>query len=132
MLIQWNKSLETGISEIDEQHKQLILLFEFMSKSSDADDFVDHVNVLIDYAKNHFSFEEHLMEVSGFQDIENHKKAHLEFIHKCDEYIDDLDEGTFNPSKTSDFLFNWIVNHIVAHDIKKAAPVIRSYISTQN
>ena len=57
--VNWDKSLSTGIDEIDEQHKEFIgyinQLEELVDKKYDKDKAVKIVKDLYDYAKHHFN-----------------------------------------------------------------------------
>jgi len=64
-LIKWTEQYNTGITEIDNQHKGLVIiineLFELMSKGqarNKMDEIFDH---LTDYTKKHFFAEETML-----------------------------------------------------------------------
>ncbi|WP_228263735.1 putative bifunctional diguanylate cyclase/phosphodiesterase [Marinobacter shengliensis] len=122
----WNRNFETGIQEIDEQHKVLVnilnrLAWHFASDSSELS--ADHVlDELLSYAAFHFQFEEKIWNKTLGEDgmARNHHDAHQMFfvqiheLRKSGEPHEDILTNLF------DFLTRWLAFHILESDRRMA------------
>ncbi len=82
----WNENLVTGIPEIDEQHKKLVQLLNFLASSSlyksDLQGIKNIISELTEYATYHFSTEERIWHqfFSGDELESTHKDSHDTFV----------------------------------------------------
>jgi hemerythrin-like metal-binding protein len=121
MFLEWNESYEIGVPVIDRQHKQLFALIdELQRQMENADESVlvsDVIRRLADYTHYHFSFEENLMELYEYPDIEHHKELHLYFREEMATLFTRHLEGdssvTVHAYKA---LIDWILNHVTSAD----------------
>ncbi len=78
----WNKKFNTGIKELDEQHKQIIkvinTLIEKQNTKVDSEIISDILTKLIEYARNHFKKEEQYMIEFNYSEYLSHKEQHLQ------------------------------------------------------
>jgi len=129
--IEWNDSIATGVTEIDEQHRILVNTLNDANARM-ADDigleFVEQITQdLLSYALYHFETEEELMQKYGYgdasgADAEQHLQQHRSFSGKVVAVRDNLRAGI--PIKRADligFLNGWLINHILNTDMKLAA-----------
>ena len=124
-LIVWKEQYNSGISIIDEQHKTLVNTINELVKACDEGEakaneiFGKVAEILIDYVKLHFKTEEDLfIEYKYPENIyKAHKTAHDQFANKVSEVISDFQAGKkFVPYETTEFLKNWLSNHIAKVD----------------
>ncbi|KNF09380.1 putative bacteriohemerythrin [Gottschalkia purinilytica] len=127
MIFKWKEDFETGISEIDTQHKRLFELgselynlVKVKTQQDKYDDIVTIIEELKDYAIYHFKYEENYMKEINFKDLKEHRIKHNVFIEKILEYeTDDID---YNQTKVLldmiNFIASWISNHILKDDLK--------------
>jgi hemerythrin-like metal-binding protein len=102
--LDWNADYATGIPEIDRQHRYLFALGARLARSAESVDDVQEiayiVRELIQYANEHFVFEEQVMEKAGYEHLAYHKAMH-EFmrtrlaLHARLRLIPGLNEKTF-------------------------------------
>ena len=123
-LLSWNKTFETGISEIDQQHQQWIAIFnEFLSAIKDNSETTILESTLakfMEYSRIHFSTEEKYMQRVKYPSYALHRKIHESFVVKTRYYAgllskhkkDDLAQEIWN------FIKDWMVNHILIEDKK--------------
>ncbi len=117
----------TGITLIDEEHKQLfayaneaydLLQEEFIPDKYDR--IVAILQELRNYTKKHFSDEEAYMESIQYKRIFTQKIQHQEFIDKLDNIdIDSIEAGENQDEAIIDileFLTNWLIHHILELD----------------
>lgn len=131
----WDKRFETGIPEIDSQHRTLVQLINslghILATETDSECFenallevFDELSAYIDY---HFRFEENLMsdDLCDTRHKEAHKRAHAEFI----QYISAARvEARQRPAEVSGrtltFLSKWLITHIIGTDILMAQKIL--------
>jgi hemerythrin-like metal-binding protein len=76
--LQWGPELETGIPELDTQHKRIVFLVNHMyetRQSKDLEAVGDVITEMVDYALSHFAFEEALMEDAQYRFLGPHKRC---------------------------------------------------------
>lgn len=117
----WNKQFETGLQDIDEQHRCLVsLINRFGAELSRSDDDLLHtLNELADYADYHFKGEESLMESEGVdqQHVSPHREAHEEFLSEVVRMREDLRQGNSAVAESLlKFLTQWLAYHILGTD----------------
>jgi hemerythrin len=69
---------------------------------------------MFDYAKEHFTDEEELMQQYDYPESQAHKKQHDYFIRTADE----LSSGKVSPDEIAEFLNVWWTIHILKVDMK--------------
>lgn len=125
----WKPEYSVGIASLDKDHKKLIsLLNQFntaydyaMSESYEREAFDD----LIAYTKYHFSREEELMEQNEYPDVIAHKAQHKIMFEQVETFIKLYNEqGHDALEEVSDFLINWLINHINGTDKKYSKHLI--------
>ena len=121
----WNESLETGVAEIDKQHKQLFILLYNLNLAMKEGHAHNELGALIHalgaYALEHFETEEAYMEKIKYHELEDHKARHKWFMVKLVEFDTQFKEG--NVLLTPEvmlFMRDWLVTHIGDCDQKLA------------
>jgi hemerythrin len=87
----WDPALDTGILEIDEQHRALFAratrLVEAIEGKRAADEVAEAIRFLIGYVREHFGAEEALMRQHGYPELEAHAAIHRRIVHRLDELV---------------------------------------------
>ena len=118
-----NKKLLLDIPKIDGRHNKLFELFKLIDKvpegfnKNDSKHLETIISELEDYIEYHLSLEEELMQDTGYEDIENHKKQHRYFIKRIKEMR--LEFNYMNPlllDKINVFIKKWFISHIILCD----------------
>lgn len=119
----WNSNFETGITEIDEQHKNMVKLLNklaYYSMESSLCDLEKIFNKLIKYAEYHFKFEENFLEqyIDSKDIIEIHIKGHSTFLPKILEIKEKYKDKKLNDAVDEILLFliKWLAFHIIDED----------------
>jgi len=85
-MIQWESKYETGVEEIDNQHKKLVgMINELYSaiKSGEGKKVLDKIlQELASYVDIHFGTEEKYMEEFNYPGYLSHKREHDNFTEK--------------------------------------------------
>ena len=128
---EWKPEFDTGIETVDQQHHQLVNLVNrlgtvvFNGRNFESA-VVPILTELAEYAANHFSDEESLMEDCRVdrRHIVHHQLQHSQFIDEV-EKIFDLSNTPQDPIETvGNFLSSWLVNHILEEDQSMARQII--------
>jgi hemerythrin-like metal-binding protein len=122
----WTDDLHTGIGSIDDDHRKLIGLtnafFETMESGQGNERMSKAMNDLIAYTEEHFAREEAEMERIRYVASLAHKSEHTKLLIQLVELKGMLDaNGRINTPAVSDFLSEWLREHILAADMKLAA-----------
>jgi diguanylate cyclase (GGDEF)-like protein/hemerythrin-like metal-binding protein len=123
----WNENFETGIADIDEQHKMLIALLNELASTLACNDSIEINRVfkkLTEYAEFHFEYEEAIWaEYLGNDSwLSSHQLSHSTFLpriielkdKKTDSYQSEVIESIIL------FLIRWLAFHILDSDKRMA------------
>lgn len=120
-LIYWLPKYNTGIEIIDQQHRLLVDLVNELQKNqdngNDRQKSLKIINKIQMYAASHFAREEHLFEVHGYPDADEHLQEHDYFEDMLIQFEDEFKAGRQDLNTTTlDFFSDWLVNHIHGSD----------------
>jgi hemerythrin len=127
----WQDSFDTGVEEIDEQHRILVNTINeagvTLSENSNMEVLEQITNDLLSYALYHFETEEELMHQNEYTegDMDAHLAQHRDFSATVVGVKDGIRSG--KPISKDDllsFLQNWLVNHILNTDKKLGAFIL--------
>ena len=129
VFLEWTTDYDTGIDEIDEQHKRLVELLNtlytsFIEKNTDLT-LVDILKELTDYAEYHFTYEEALFAKSGYPREEDHIQEHQELFNEIEAFKIELERGHSITYKLMTFLRKWVSGHLLGID-KDYIPYIQN------
>ena len=83
----WDNVLSVGLHEIDEDHRNLVKIFNILNRSLSKGESPEYLAAvleeLVNYTVWHFSHEERLMLKFGYEEIEQHKAEHQELIESA-------------------------------------------------
>ena len=118
-ILVWVPELDTGIEEIDRQHRRIVeyinRLYELRS-SPDREALGDVIGEMVDYTLSHFVFEEALIENAGYMFAGPHKKVHELFTRRVAEMQSRFDAGEDIAAELHGMLSRWLFNHIRNED----------------
>ncbi|MEH6443651.1 MAG: bacteriohemerythrin, partial [Oceanospirillaceae bacterium] len=128
----WNDSFNTGISEIDDQHKELVRLLNLLAKQIAFNfnilEIYDVFHKLADYTIYHFKTEEKIWDEYLPNDPlnVNHKKTHQKLIDELEQLKKQLSTSPAIEVVESllPFLTRWLVSHIIGSDRYLATVVL--------
>jgi hemerythrin-like metal-binding protein len=126
---QWDDSLVLGISQIDQQHKELVKTVDgLLSKTSCAneDELRHSLIFLSNYVDTHFRDEEAIQKRIGYPRFAEHHRIHEAFKKSVRQLIKQFkDEGASSAllSEVRSTAGDWLITHIKGEDMR-----IRDYI----
>ncbi|MBU2875525.1 putative bifunctional diguanylate cyclase/phosphodiesterase [Marinobacter salexigens] len=125
----WNRNFETGIDEIDQQHRVLVeilnrLAWHFASSTSELQ--CDHIlDELLAYAAYHFKAEEELWEAAlGDQEmVRNHHDGHQLFFVQIQMFRSSKEPEEKVMAELFNYLTRWLAFHILESDRRMALTI---------
>jgi hemerythrin len=119
----WDPALETGVNEIDEQHRLLFrkadAVLEAVAAGQGALEVKRTLQFLADYAALHFETEERYMRAAGFPDADAHAEIHQRMNRRLMEVASEFHARGASPSLVADveaLMRGWLTMHIAEKD----------------
>ncbi len=120
----WNSRFETGIKEIDEQHKGLFERIDqlelAMYRGSASEELKKIIEYLNSYILKHLEVEEKILRDCSYPDYEGHVNQHEEFRALCADLLHRYKEKTDDVYLALDVdkqMRKWWENHILKMDM---------------
>jgi hemerythrin len=119
-LITWRKEFETGIAEVDHEHRELVALINRLADDITAGADKERVQAFLGevFARiaAHFALEESVMRKHGYDEYEAHKAEHENLL---DEIRDIMDQAEANLTESlSTTVGDWFVGHFKTKDAR--------------
>jgi len=118
----WNDGFLVGVPSIDRQHQRLFALMntayrEYRNDATDAD--LDRtLGELVDFARQHLTDEEALMQQAEYSGLEAHKRVHQQLLKDMDAHVSRYQQtrGEDELLELLFFLKGWLIDHIYRVD----------------
>ena len=122
-LLTWDRFIQTGLSTIDQQHRQLVDLINDLHKAMKSGRSVTEsgriLDKLITYTASHFETEEKLFQQHKYPEYKQHKEHHDKLVAQVVAFQKEFQSGSAVLSaELMDFLKEWLVGHIKRTDMK--------------
>jgi hemerythrin len=129
--IQWNDAWLIGVPHIDAEHRKLVALLSDLQHVAIAGKprvtTLDALVALSAYIELHFGDEEHLMQQISYPSFTTHQKVHQRFVDRVQKFAHEFRLGrTEFTDEISEFLAQWIIEHIATYDV-----AIANFIKTE-
>lgn len=118
----WSNLFETGLAEVDAQHRRLVGLVNQLGEDAHSGDpaRIDQALAeLADYTVYHFQCEEGIMTAAGVaaRHADRHRDTHQRFVAQVVDWINRRKAGEdLHLAPLIEFLANWLVFHILGDD----------------
>ncbi|MBY0578730.1 MAG: bacteriohemerythrin [Burkholderiales bacterium] len=126
----WDTQFETGITELDRQHRRLVDLINslgailFTETESIEASLLRVFDELYDYVDFHFKYEEEMMQRLACSEA-SHKDAHDAFVKQLAESrIAANSQPIEATGKMLAFLSRWLMSHILCTDMRLAKKIL--------
>jgi hemerythrin len=130
--MRWSKDYESGLPDIDAQHRQMFELIKQIG-TIDVNDDRSRIRELIveleRVTREHFTYEEQLMVDCDYPDLEKHAADHASLMLELVSYKENT---VFGASKLALVLSNWLLSHVVMQDRPLAQHVAAMSSEPQN
>jgi hemerythrin len=124
-IVEWQRAYSTGISFLDEQHKEFINLANELYAASrmgwkqSQTAFMRTIRYTVQYFQTDLKNEEKIMERIDYPEYKEHKREHALFLKEIIRQTMEFREGRKNNAKDFIlFLREWILSHVAICDKK--------------
>lgn len=119
--VQLMEQHRTGLTAIDAQHAEMAdrlnRLYQQRAEGHGHDVLLITFNSMIGITRNHFNYEERLLESHGYSELEAHKAEHAELLRQVEELQSRLTSGSLTfSSHVMALLKEWLIDHILEED----------------
>lgn len=124
MLIEWRKEFETGIAEVDHEHRELVdlinTLHEKMGVGTDKETTIAFLGEVFAKISAHFALEETVMRKHKYDEYLAHKTDHEKLLDDLRDIMDDFEaDVTADYGKAlGEVVRDWFVNHFKTKDAR--------------
>ncbi len=115
MSIDWDESLNTGVEEMDADHRGLISLANSVQAAGQAGNQEDVLRLALEfssYCDDHFVMEEEFMRDIGYPQRMSHKSDHDQMLADLDKIIGHVHSNIEASTVMADFIYRWTANHM--------------------
>lgn len=122
--IEWNDSYSVNNSEIDEQHKEWVAIYNDMydqlrskSREKEDPDLSKTLKSILDYTRYHFDSEREYMKSINYPHIVEHLRKHKDFddlVYKLNRDVNDGQIVLY--SEVMSLIKQWFLEHILVDD----------------
>lgn len=129
-LLPWDGSLDTGIAQVDREHRHLVQIVNLLHRQRVQGADVPRLRAvceeLADYARQHFAHEDELMDAWPLDPshVAAHRRAHRDFIERIGQAQTLIEtDAAAVVDELMAFLVKWLVHHIRGVDARMAAGI---------
>lgn len=119
---EWDASLETGDSLVDQQHRDIHALVDYLERAKSEPDLLMRVlDRLMEHVDCHFTTEEALMEATGYvgEEAEGHVAEHRRLTADARDVVLKFRCGELSRTEpVVEFLRSWLQTHVHENDRK--------------
>lgn len=120
--IEWKPSYETGNSEIDHEHREIInrlnRFFAYAAESASGEETINKLGEVYAWISAHFALEETIMRTHGYDQFQDHKDDHERLLDDIRDIMDACQAGAFSgmDDALQRRLEDWFVGHFRKKD----------------
>lgn len=123
-LIEWRKEFETGIADVDFEHRELIGLINELHDQIDSDgssdDIIEFLGEIFARISAHFALEESVMRKHDYDQYIDHKTDHEKLLDDIRDIMDDFEAGKYDAyhQTLAPVIHDWFVDHFKTRDAR--------------
>jgi hemerythrin len=119
-LIEWRQDFETGVPDVDHEHRELVDLINALGEQVEAGASRQQIQAFLGevFARiaAHFALEESIMRKHGYDEYEAHKAEHEHLLDEIRDIMDESDSGY--GAELSTTVSAWFVDHFKSKDAR--------------
>ena len=123
-LIEWRREFETGVAEVDHEHRELVELINQLHAELGGDTSKETVSRFLGevFARisAHFALEETVMRKHRYDEYQAHKAEHEALLDEIRDIMDDYEAGAYGDAgrTLATTVRDWFVNHFKTKDAR--------------
>lgn len=118
----WQDRYSVSVSAIDAQHRQVLEILNNMYETVNRHDKDETMRLglkkLYIFTVTHFQYEETLLRILKYGDLDAHRRLHAKMKDDTERYIEKYKNGTMDIVDLIRFLKDWWLHHIAGEDRK--------------
>jgi len=119
-LIEWKKEFETGVADVDHEHRELVdlinRLHEQVQAGASRERIAEFLGEVFARIAAHFALEESIMRKHDYDEYAAHKSEHEILLDDIRDIMDAAEEDY--RTALSDTVKDWFVNHFKSKDAR--------------
>ncbi len=122
--MEWSKDFESGLVDIDAQHRMMYALVQRVERLAGADDSQALLLVVAEvlrFARAHFGCEEQLMNVYEYPGAAQHRTEHEMLQHDVETL---MRSQNLTPREIALLICRWLMSHTLMEDRRLARHVL--------
>lgn len=122
-LIEWRPEFETGIGEVDGEHRELVglinALHQGIGEKADSETISAFLGEVFARIAAHFALEETVMRKHGYDEYAAHKAEHERLLDEIRDIMDAHEAGSADyGAALSAKVRDWFINHFKFKDAR--------------
>ena len=123
-LIEWRSEFETGVADVDHEHRELVDLINQLHAQLDSDADPATVSAFLGevFARisAHFALEETVMRKHDYDEYAEHKQDHEQLLDDIRDIMDAYEAGEYSAYEDAlaTAVRDWFVNHFKTKDAR--------------
>jgi len=123
-LIEWRKDFETGVADVDHEHRELIDLINALhgqlASDARAETISEFLGEVFARISAHFALEETIMRKHSYDQYEDHKTDHEKLLDDIRDIMDDFEAGKYlaYDEALAAAVHDWFVDHFKTRDAR--------------
>lgn len=124
VLLKWRREFETGIADVDHEHRELVSLINRLHNKLDsvgsADEIGNFLGEVFARISAHFALEESIMRKHNYDEYAAHKSDHEKLLDEIRDIMDDFEAGeyaSYNETLAT-VVCDWFVSHFKTKDAR--------------
>jgi len=121
-LIEWRKEFETGVADVDHEHRELVDLINALhgeiGRGAAKERIRDFLGEVFARIAAHFALEESIMRKHGYDEYEAHKAEHEKLLDEIRDIMDEAEDAGAYGEALAATVRDWFVNHFKSKDAR--------------
>ncbi len=122
-LIEWKDEFNTGVEDVDGEHRRLIeqinVLNESLAAPTSKNEILDGLGEIYARISAHFALEEKIMLREHYDEYEDHKQDHENLLEQLRDIMDSYeDEEYLDDTVLEERLNDWFTVHFKTRDAR--------------
>lgn len=121
-LIEWRKEFETGVVDVDHEHRELVDLINALhgeiGKGAAKERIREFLGEVFARIAAHFALEESIMRKHAYDEYAAHKAEHEKLLDEIRDIMDEAEDTEAYGEALAATVRDWFVNHFKSKDAR--------------
>ncbi len=123
-LLEWRSDFETGVVEVDHEHRELVdlinRLHDQLGSDAPKETVADFLGEVFARISAHFALEESIMRKHSYDEYAEHKSDHEKLLDDIRDIMDDFEAGHYAAydDALAKAVQHWFVDHFKTKDAR--------------